>query len=181
MTTIAITLLSVIPITQKAANNQAGSLPPSRLDFPQFCKFPQRWHHLWLICLACLCVIGQHWPTSIHQESIYALREASLVLILALIVPNPHAPVLQHDVYNVASGKRTGIRETWYKFKHFPIQWLPDSHCRPDAGDATQGVPGGHVTRVHVIVPRDRRPKRKNRRTAYVVFEALRPGIYNTW
>ncbi|KIM74213.1 hypothetical protein PILCRDRAFT_92724 [Piloderma croceum F 1598] len=72
----------------------------------------------------------------------------------------PPAPVLQNDVYNVTSGKRTGVRETW-----------------PDAGDATQGVPGGHVVKVHVIVPRETR----RRRTAYVVFEGLRPGIYNTW
>lgn len=29
----------------------------------------------------------------------------------------PHPPVLQNDVYNVTSGKRTGVRETWCDFK----------------------------------------------------------------
>ena len=49
---------------------------------------------------------------------------------------------------------------------------------RPDAGDATQGVPGGTVYRMRVVVPRQRR---RGRRAAYVVFEGLTPGVYDTW
>ena len=48
---------------------------------------------------------------------------------------------------------------------------------RPDAGDATQGVPGGTVRRMRVTVPR----RRKGRHVAYVVFEGLAPGVYDTW
>jgi hypothetical protein len=48
---------------------------------------------------------------------------------------------------------------------------------RADAGDASQGVPGGTVARIHVSPPRQRR----GRSAAYVVFEGLVPGIYESW
>jgi hypothetical protein len=54
----------------------------------------------------------------------------------------------------------------------------PLSSYRADAGDATQGVPDGRVVKFRVLVPKARR---RSRRVAYVVFEGLAPGIYNTW
>jgi hypothetical protein len=48
---------------------------------------------------------------------------------------------------------------------------------RADAGDASQGVPGGSVVKYRVQAS-TKRPKRCE---AYVVFEGLAPGIYNTW
>lgn len=50
--------------------------------------------------------------------------------------------------------------------------------CRADAGDATQGVPGGRVYKMQVVVLTRRR---RGRRAAYIVFEGLAPGVYNTW
>lgn len=50
--------------------------------------------------------------------------------------------------------------------------------CRADAGDATQGVPGGRVYKMRVVPPTQRR---RGRRVAYVVFEGLAPGVYDTW
>ncbi|KIM89859.1 hypothetical protein PILCRDRAFT_84703 [Piloderma croceum F 1598] len=80
------------------------------------------------------------------------------------------AAIVQQDPYNVMSGKRTGVRETWHVI-------LSCFNLLPDAGDATQGVPGGTVRRMRVTVPR----RRKGRRVAYVVFEGLAPGVYDTW
>ena len=49
---------------------------------------------------------------------------------------------------------------------------------RPDAGDATQGVPGGKVYKMQVQVTRRHR---KGHRAAYVVFEGLATGVFETW
>ncbi|KIM88515.1 hypothetical protein PILCRDRAFT_2743 [Piloderma croceum F 1598] len=52
------------------------------------------------------------------------------------------------------------------------------SPTMPDAGDATQGVPGGKVYKMQVQVTRKHR---KGRRVAYVVFEGLATGVFDTW
>jgi hypothetical protein len=46
----------------------------------------------------------------------FCFPSPDLVLILVVIVHDPPPPVVR-DVYNVASGRWTGIRETWYRFK----------------------------------------------------------------
>lgn len=61
--------------------------------------------------------------------------------------------------YSVSSGKRVGLfgDDDWDL-----------------AGDATQGVPGGHVRRLQ------RRIRHGPRYKAYVVFKGRRPGVYTT-
>ena len=91
----------------------------------------------------------------------------------------PAAPGACDHVYIVPSGKRTGIRETWFVDQLIKLvsDGLAQLICRPDAGDATQGVPGGTVHRVQVAVPR----QRKGRHAAYIVFKGLTPDVYDTW
>ena len=48
--------------------------------------------------------------------------------------------------------------------------------CREDAGDASQGVYGSKVAEIHVSPQRCR-----GRCAAYVVFEGLAPGVYDSW
>jgi hypothetical protein len=74
----------------------------------------------------------------------------------------PAAPRARDHVYSVPSGKRTGIRETWFVDQLIKLvsDDLAQLICRPDAGDATQGIPGGTVRRIQVAVPRQRKGRR---------------------
>jgi hypothetical protein len=100
-----------------------------------------------------------------------------LTITTAVLVSIPTVSITD-DVYYVASGKRTGVRETWYVLPA-PISIDIDQllSCRADAGEATQGVPGGQVVKYRVTPPK----RRHKKCTAYVVFEGLAPGVYNTW
>lgn len=52
---------------------------------------------------------------------------------------------------------------------------------RARAGSASQGYPGGMVRRLVTINPP--KPNRRNEapNVAWVVYEGLQPGIYNSW
>lgn len=62
----------------------------------------------------------------------------------------------------------------------FDLVNLADTRHRHTAGHATQGVPGGRVFKMQVLVPPAGRRRRRCGAT-YVVFEGLRPGIYLIW
>jgi hypothetical protein len=110
-------------------------------------------------------------------QSIYFNDRAKIVYVVT--EATPPAPVVSDGFYNVLSGTRTGIRETWYVLQsRQELLTNRARSCRPDAGDSTQGVPGGQVFKMQVTPPRRRRGRRCE---AYVVFEGLAPGIYNTW
>jgi hypothetical protein len=51
--------------------------------------------------------------------------------------------------------------------------------ARHTAGHLSQGYPGGKAIKVRVQPPQNDR--RKFKAAAYVVFEGLMPGIYDTW
>ncbi|KZP12465.1 hypothetical protein FIBSPDRAFT_961411 [Athelia psychrophila] len=63
----------------------------------------------------------------------------------------------------LVSGLETSCIESWHRAAH-----------------ATQGIPGGNARRVTIIPPNDNWAQRRNI-VAWVVYEGLSPGIYNTW
>jgi hypothetical protein len=81
-------------------------------------------------------------------------------------------------MYIRASRRESGIHGTLFAFTDNHIPLILSLFSRADAGDTTQGVPGGSVRRFRVDVPERRR---RGRRAVYVVFEGLAPGVYNTW
>ncbi|KIM87298.1 hypothetical protein PILCRDRAFT_3798 [Piloderma croceum F 1598] len=72
---------------------------------------------------------------------------------------SPTAPT--EPTYNVPVGQQTGIVGSWHR-----------------AGHLSQGYPGGKAIRMRVEPPRK---KCRFPPAAYVVFEGLMPGIYDTW
>jgi hypothetical protein len=84
----------------------------------------------------------------------------------------------EHDY--IVSGRETGIVSSWYVVQFSGIKTYSSIFiCRHRAAHASQGYPGGHVNKIRVIPPAI--GNRNRHLVAYVVFEGLAPGIYDTW
>lgn len=88
-------------------------------------------------------------------------------------------------VYAVSVGRETGTIARWYvipvyiariKFKYQLVRLH-----RARAGSASQGYPGGTVRRLVTINPPTRTRQDRVANVAWVVYEGLQPGVYNSW
>lgn len=94
------------------------------------------------------------------------------------VPPIPNRTPSLEILYNVTSGLQTGVTDKWYvTVLLFSCTILQSP--RQAAGHFTQGILGGHVYKMQVVVPNHGR--RRRHCVAYVVFEGLAPGIYNAW
>lgn len=88
-------------------------------------------------------------------------------------------------VYDVTVGRETGSITRWYVLRSLTstarnVRILISSSHRARAGSASQGHPGGKVRRLVTINPPAARQGTVPN-VAWVVYEGLQPGVYDTW